>query len=70
MTTLDANMSPRYDPSCHLQHVWLRWSYMVSEVRNLIQFGRITDDSIILMGDTIVGGRRERERALGTLRVN
>jgi hypothetical protein len=51
---VDANMSPRYDPCCY--STLLVVLVLHGEVPDLMYFDRIIDDSIILMGDTIVGG--------------
>jgi hypothetical protein len=51
---VDANMSPRYDPCCYLTLLVVLVPH--GEVPDLMYFDRIIDDSIILIGDTIVGG--------------
>ena len=51
---VDANMSPRYDPCCY--STVLVVLVPDGEVPDLMYFDRIIDDSIILIGDTIVGG--------------
>jgi hypothetical protein len=51
---VDANMGPRYDPCCYSSLLLVL--VLHSEVPDLMHFDRITDDSIILIGDTIVGG--------------
>jgi hypothetical protein len=52
---IDANMSPRYDPYSYCCSVFLVVLVHRGEVPNLMYFDRITDGSISLMGDTIVG---------------
>jgi hypothetical protein len=44
-------MGPRYDPCVYSVVLGLH-----GEVPDLMYFDRIADDSIILIGDTIVGG--------------
>jgi hypothetical protein len=51
---VDANMGPLYDPCCYSSLLLVL--VLHSEVPDLMHFDRITDDSIILIGDTIVGG--------------
>ena len=51
---VDANMGPRYDPCVYSPHLVVL--VLHGEVPDLMYFDRITDDSIILIGDTIVGG--------------
>jgi hypothetical protein len=51
---VDANMSPRYDPCCY--STLLVVLVLHGEVPDLMYFDRIIDDTIILMGNTLVGG--------------
>jgi hypothetical protein len=53
---IDASMSPRYDPSCG--SAFFLAPVHGGEVPNLMYFERITDGSMVFMGDTIVGGAR------------